>query len=91
MESITITGLVLFLIFYYGGNVGLILFAILIIIGTALYFTRKLIKKWGEIRFKFDTQRIRSIYQSFENIKDIIIRKKINFFQKNFKNSLNCH
>ena len=54
MESITITGLVLFLIFYYGGNVGLILFAILIIIGTALYFTRKLIKKWGEIRFKFD-------------------------------------
>ena len=85
MESITITGLVLFLIFYYGGNVGLILFAILIIIGTALYFTRKLIKKWGEIRFKFDTQRIRSIYQSFENIKDIIIRKKINFFSKKFQ------
>ena len=85
MESITITGLVLFLIFYYGGNVGLILFAIFIIIGTALYFTRKLIKKWGEIRFKFDTQRIRSIYQSFENIKDIIIRKKINFFSKKFQ------
>lgn len=85
MESITITGLILFLVLYYGGKVGLILFTILIIIGIALYFTRKLIKKWGSIRYKFETQRIKSISQSFDNIKDIIIKKKINFFFKKFQ------
>ena len=85
MESITITGLVFFLILYYGSNVGLILFTILIIIGIALYFTRKVIKKWGNIRYKFETQRIKSITQSFDNIKDIIIKKKINFFFKKFQ------
>lgn len=84
MESIILIGLIFFLVFYYGGKVGLALFITLGIVIICLYFTRNTIKKWGGIRFEFETQRIKSITQSFDNIKDIIIKKKIQFFFNKF-------
>ena len=80
MEGFILLGLIFFLILVYGNNVGIALFLILLIIVIALYFTRNIIKKWGGIRFNFETKRIKSITQSFDNIKDIILKKKINFF-----------
>ena len=80
-----ITRINFFLILVYGNNVGIALFLILLIIVIALYFTRNIIKKWGGIRFNFETKRIKSITQSFDNIKDIILKKKINFFFLEFK------
>ena len=85
MESIILIGLIFFLVFYYGGKVGLALFITLGIVIICLYFTRNTIKKWGGIRFEFETQRIKSITQRFDNIKDIIIKKKIQFFFNKFQ------
>ena len=85
MEGFILLGLIFFLILVYGNNVGIALFLILLIIVIALYFTRNIIKKWGGIRFNFETKRIKSITQSFDNIKDIILKKKINFFFLEFK------
>lgn len=85
MEGFILLGLIVFLILVYGSNVGIALFVILLIIIITLYFTRNIIKKWGGIRFAFETKRIKSITQSFDNIKDIIIKKKINFFFSEFK------
>lgn len=85
METITLIGLIFFLVYVYGSNAGIILFLILFVIGLGLYFTRNVIKKWGNIRFKFEAQRIKSITQTFDNIKDIIIKKKIKFFYEKFK------
>ena len=85
MESIILVGLIFFLIFFYGSKIGLILFITLGIIGISLYCTRNIIKKWGGKRFEFETQRIKSITQTFDNIKDIIIKKKVNFFLVKFQ------
>lgn len=88
MESIILIGLIFFLIFFYGNKAGLALFVTLGIILIVLYFTRNIIKKWGGIRFEAETQRIKSITQSFDNIKDIIIKKKNNFFFLKFQKFL---
>ena len=81
MESIILIGLIFFLIFFYGSKVGIALFITLGLIGISLYSTRNIIKRWGGKRFEYETQRIKSITQSFDIIKDIIIKKKlISFF-----------
>ena len=85
MESIILIGLIFFLIFFYGSKVGLALFITLGVIGVSLYTTRNIIKKWGGKRFEYETQRIKSITQSFDSIKDVIIKKKINFFFLKFQ------
>lgn len=85
MEGIILTGLILFLILFYGSKVGLALVITVSIIGISLFLSRNVIKKWGAIRFKFETQRIKSISQVFDNIKDIIIKKKIDFFFQKFQ------
>ena len=88
MESIILIGLISFLIFFYGNKAGVALFATLGIIIVGLYFTRNTVKRWGGIRFEAETQRIKSITQSFDNIKDIIIKKKINYFFSKFQKYL---
>ena len=86
MESIILIGLISFLIFFYGNKAGVALFATLSIIIVGLYFTRNTVKRWGGIRFEAETQRIKSITQSFDNIKDIIIKKKLIISSLNFRN-----
>ena len=85
MESIILVGLVSFLIFFYGSYAGGALVLVLGIIGTTLYFTRNIIKKWGGLRYQFETQKIKTITESFDNIKDIIIKTKNNFFFQRFQ------
>ena len=36
---------------------------------VTLYLTRSVVEKWGEVRYQFETQRIKSISQPFDNIK----------------------
>jgi ATP-binding cassette, subfamily B, bacterial PglK len=85
MESIILVGLVSFLIFFYGSYAAGALVIVLGIIGTTLYFTRNIIKKWGGLRYQFETQKIKTITESFDNIKDIIIKTKNNFFFQRFQ------
>lgn len=85
METIILIGLIFFLIFYYGSEIGLALFITLVVTGLSLYLTRNIVKKWGGVRFEFETLRIKSITQSFDIIKDIIMKKKINFFFHKFE------
>ena len=48
METIILIGLIFFLIFYYGSEIGLALFITLVVTGLSLYLTRNIVKKWGE-------------------------------------------
>ena len=89
MESITLIGLFSFLIFFYGVIAGVALVTTIGIVGITLYLTRSVVEKWGEVRYQFETQRIKSISQPFDNIKDIILKKKVDFFFRRFKKFVN--
>lgn len=89
METITLIGLISFLIFFYGVIAGVALITTLGIVGITLYLTRSVVEKWGEVRYQFETKRIKSITQPFDNIKDIILKKKIDFFFRKFKKFVN--
>ena len=49
METITLIGLVSFLIFFYGVIAGVALITTLGIVGITLYLTRSVVEKWGEV------------------------------------------
>tara|TARA_X000000950_G_scaffold286754_1_gene396683 strand:- start:4817 stop:6577 length:1761 start_codon:yes stop_codon:yes gene_type:complete len=86
MEFIILFGLILFLINLYGSIIGFILVGLITFVLTALYNSRNLIKKWGTKRFVYEGKRVKTISQSFDIIKDIILARNNNFFYNRFKN-----
>ncbi len=87
METTILSGLLILLLFNYGLIVFFILIGLVFIVLLISLFTKNYLSYWGTRRFTYESERIKLIVQSFNNIKDIILSKKNQVFTNNYKHN----
>lgn len=83
-EFFIVLGIFILLVYVQPFAVIIVSIILLLLVGIYYFISRKFLLKWGKIRQKHASLRIKDLQQGFGGIKDISIMERKNFFYSNF-------